>query len=342
MARPNQDTTSAAHGAAAGSERRRPLVSRFFLFVAVAGVVAWAANQQESQEPAPAEQAAEESKFPKGYIGTETCALCHEDVVEGLKKNAHSMLETNQRRGWAERACESCHGPGEAHAESASADDIRNPLKLRPAEADKGCLSCHRNQPTHIGRIQNGHARGQVACVSCHNVHKTGEESTAVQQRRASGINKQCATCHLDVWASFQKPHRHRLNEGAMSCVSCHNPHGSILARNMRTAMASEPGCFSCHADKRGPFVHEHAPVRNQPCSTCHEPHGSSNPRMLTRHEVANQCLECHANLMLPSPAGVAGGVPPAIHDLRLPRWRQCTMCHQKIHGSHVSRGLLR
>ena len=30
----------------------------------------------------------------------------------------------------------------------------------------------------------------------------------------------------------------------------------------MRTFAASEPGCFRCHGDKRGPFTFEHAPVR--------------------------------------------------------------------------------
>lgn len=286
--------------------------------------------------------AQDESQFPTGYVGTESCAMCHEDVVENFKKNRHFRLETNEKRGWKDRSCESCHGPGAKHSESAAAEDIRNPLKLKAVDADQACLSCHRNQPTQIGRLQNGHARSQTPCTSCHNVHKTGAESTAVIQRTAAGVNQQCASCHTDVWASFQKPHRHRLNEGVMKCTDCHNPHGSNLAKNIRTVHANEPNCFKCHSDKRGPFVFEHAPVRNQPCSVCHEPHGSSNPRMLTRHEVANQCLECHANLLSPSPAGVAGGVPPAIHDLRQPRWRQCTLCHQKIHGSNVSRGLLR
>lgn len=287
---------------------------------------------------------AQDTALPKGYAGSETCAACHEDVVKGFLKNRHQILETNARRGWENRACESCHGPGEKHAESMEPADIRNPLKLKPAEADKNCLTCHRNQPTHIGRINNnGHGRNEVACVSCHNVHKSGAESTSVQYRRAEGINAKCASCHTDVWASFQRPHRHKLNEGAMSCVSCHNPHGSIMPRNQRTVFANEPSCFGCHSDKRGPFVFEHAPVRNEPCSTCHEPHGSSNPRMLTRHDIANQCLECHSNLLSPSPAAnVAGGVPPAIHDLRVPRWRQCTTCHQKIHGSHVNRDFLR
>jgi DmsE family decaheme c-type cytochrome len=126
-----------------------------------------------------------------------------------------------------------------------------------------------------------------------------------------------------------------------MSCVDCHNPHGGSIARGMlQTVNANEPGCFKCHSDKRGPFVFEHAPVKTEPCSTCHEPHGSANPRMLTRAQARFVCLECHANLPGPTPAanGTLGSTPPALHDLRSPRFQQCTLCHQKVHGSYVNR----
>jgi len=106
---------------------------------------------------------------------------------------------------------------------------------------------------------------------------------------------------------------------------------------------ANEPGCLNCHADKRGPFSFEHAPVRFEGCASCHEPHGSANPRLLTRQEVRLTCLECHANLPAALRAGtVLGVVPPAFHDLLSPRYRNCTVCHQKIHGSYVDRNLLR
>jgi len=129
-----------------------------------------------------------------------------------------------------------------------------------------------------------------------------------------------------------------------MSCVDCHNPHGSVLPHNFQTVSANEPGCFKCHGDKRGPFTFEHPPVRLDGCVACHEPHGSANPRMLTRAQVRYVCLECHANLPQPTlPAnGVLGTVPPAFHDLRQPRFQNCNLCHQKVHGSYVNRDFLR
>ena len=39
----------------------------------------------------------------------------------------------------------------------------------------------------------------------------------------------------------------------------------------------------------------------------------------------------------------LTGVVPPAFHDdLTSPRFRNCTICHQKIHGSYIDRNLLR
>lgn len=280
---------------------------------------------------------------PPAYVGSQTCQVCHEDVFNAFQTNPHHVVESDSKRGWKDKGCESCHGPGSVHAESGSAADIRNPAKLRPAESARKCLNCHLNEPTHVGRIQSSHAKDEIACVSCHTMHKTPEEFV---RRKFSSINQQCAMCHIPAWAEFQRPFRHRLPEAAMSCVDCHNPHGSFRPKLLQTIAANEPGCFKCHGDKRGPFVFEHAPVRIEGCSSCHEPHGSANPRMLVRQEVRLACLECHANIGAPgaatNPSGTLGGVPPAFHDLRNPRFRNCTICHVKIHGSNVSRALLR
>ena len=68
------------------------------------------------------------------------------------------MVETDKTRGSAGHACETCHGPGQKHAEAADPTAIRNPAKLTAAAADRVCLTCHLNQPTHVGRLQSSHA----------------------------------------------------------------------------------------------------------------------------------------------------------------------------------------
>ncbi len=313
------------------------------------------ASALSAQEPAAQPSAAAPAATPPatpalkpGYAGSDACKLCHEEIYNRFTKTVHFAVETNQSRGWAAMACESCHGPGAKHADSADPTLIQQPAKLKPADADATCLGCHRNA-TKLGRIMAGHAKDTVPCYECHSVHGNGGRPLLV--RKAADINSQCAACHTSVWAAFQKPYKHRLPEGAMSCTNCHNPHGSTMPQSMRVAFGNEPTCFQCHSDKRGPFVFEHAPVRFEGCMACHEPHGSANPRMLIRHEVRLVCLECHSNNP-PAPAAVAGlrtahlnnlgQIPPAFHDLRSPRFQNCTVCHVKVHGSYVDRNFER
>jgi hypothetical protein len=65
---------------------------------------------------------------------------------------------------------------------------------------------------------------------------------------------------------------------------------------------------------------------------------------MLTRQVVRLVCQECHSNFQaLPaSKGGTLGSIPPAFHDTNSPRFQNCTNCHQKVHGSYVSRDLLK
>jgi DmsE family decaheme c-type cytochrome len=315
--------------------KRRPrgaaLASMFMMAAALSMLPSLYGAQAEKPAEAP-------DNKPADYVGSQVCQGCHEDIFNAFQKTPHVVVETNKKRGWEGKACESCHGPGSKHAESASAADILNPARLKPAEADQRCLKCHLNEPTHVGRLQSSHAKNQVSCTACHAIHKG---QAAMVPRKAAAINAQCAGCHPAVWARFQRPYKHRLPEGAMSCVDCHNPHGSFRGPNQTLFGANEPGCLKCHGEKRGPFTFEHTPVRLEGCTTCHEPHGSANPRMLTRQEVRLVCLECHANLPVQQPAAL-GVVPPAFHDLRSARFRNCTLCHQKVHGSYVDRNFLR
>ena len=281
-------------------------------------------------------------KFGAEYAGSETCQACHEDIYNSYEKSPHRVTDSEARRGWAGHGCESCHGAGAKHAESADATAIQNPARLTASLTDNLCLGCHISYPAHAGRTNSSHLKNSVSCTTCHKVHANGPNGLVA--RKPADVNALCSSCHTNVMAEFRKPFRHKVPENAMSCTDCHNQHGSVKAGMQRTFGANEASCINCHTDKRGPFPFEHSPVRLESCSTCHEPHGSSNPRMLTRHEVRQVCLECHANTpgQVATPTTVAGVVPPAIHDLRSPRYQNCTVCHSQVHGSYADRTLLR
>jgi hypothetical protein len=188
-------------------------------------------QQQPAVEPAKAA----EPPAAAEYVGSEVCQACHEDIFTAFGKTPHHQVENSKKFGRVGQACESCHGPASKHTESASAEDIRNPVKLRASQTDQLCLACHLNQPTHMGRLQSGHAKGQVSCTGCHTIH--GAASTLVAKKPAQ-VNAQCSACHVSTWSQFQSPHAHRVAQGAMSCVDCHNPHGAFRPQQVRTFAA--------------------------------------------------------------------------------------------------------
>ena len=161
-------------------------------------------------------------------------------------------------------------------------------LSTRPSSPHRGqmrsALRCHLNTPTHIGRVQGGHAKGQVSCVGCHTVHQPDGAAGWSAGYSQSTHNAPHAIPMFGIRSSG----RTRTSSTAAPCPAwiAITPTGASFPKNIQTALANEPGCFKCHGDKRGPFVFEHAPVRLDGCGSCHEPHGSTNPRMLVRHEV--------------------------------------------------------
>ena len=267
-----------------------------------------------------------------GYIGSEKCEVCHEEEMRGFENDPHMTLATSQRFEAKEILCESCHGPGLPHVQALDPAELLVYAEGQPSQVNQSCLECHDSEASQAGRFFSDHMRNGLACTSCHQMHAAPERKLLTKSTDAL-----CASCHADVNAAFNRPFRHKLHEGAMTCTDCHDPHGEPPPAMLTRVSANELVCLKCHGDKRGPFPFEHAPVKMEPCSTCHEPHGSSNPRMMTRHNVAQLCLECHTTTL-----GTLGGSPPSFHDLRSARFRNCTTCHSKIHGSFVSRDFLR
>jgi DmsE family decaheme c-type cytochrome len=139
-------------------------------------------------------------------------------------------------------------------------------------------------------------------------------------------------------------PFKHRVNEGFMGCTDCHNPHGSFAPtwrmasrpRMVDQSLANEEPCLKCHAEKRGPFVFEHAPVRVDGCETCHQPHGSMNARLLRRPVVFTLCLECHNGAGNFGRQGSGVAIQTPSHNMADPRYQNCTTCHVRIHGSNT------
>ena len=142
-----------------------------------------------------------------------------------------------------------------------------------------------------------------------------------------------CFGCHVDIRVAVSKRSHHPIIEDKVSCSSCHSPHGS-LSRHMVKADDPQQLCFTCHADKRGPYVYEHPPVAEN-CLTCHTPHGSIHAKLLTE-KVPNLCQDCHDWQRHPGTPYDAKTAFTGSSPSNRFFGRACLNCHGAIHGSNT------
>ena len=304
----------------------------FFVLLVACALALAAQNATTTQSAPPTKQAEPEAKsdFARSaksddYVGTDTCKTCHEDEFKTFDRGPHWKTEKDSHGlGW--QGCEACHGPGKAHVEGGGDKSkiIRFPL-LSAEQSSRICLDCHENSQDHANFARSQHLTNGVGCTSCHSVH----HPKTVQKLLIASQPTLCYTCHLEVKPDFSRPFHHRVNEGLVGCTDCHNVHGGFLTKQLRSTAAQDQVCFKCHAEKSGPFVFEHPPVKTEGCVFCHTPHGSSNPRLLKRANINLLCLECHT-LTVDS---VAPAIP-SFHN-QAQKYQACTMCHTQIHGSN-------
>ena len=283
-----------------------------------------AAAPAYAQKPAPPVPAA-------GYIGDDTCVACHEGEGKRLATTLHGKAQNIRTpSGKANGACESCHGPGKEHAESGDKTKIRVFTTMKPRDASEVCVTCH-NRATHAQWKGSMHDARNLSCVTCHSVHSPKSEHA---QLKKASITETCVTCHKTEVAKLQRFGHMPVREGKMECTACHNPHGSTNVRMLKVGNWVNETCVSCHAEKRGPYLWDHAPVR-EACNTCHDPHGSNNERMLVA-KPPMLCQRCHIGTRHPST--IYDGTQLNAKSNRL-IGRGCVNCHAQIHGSNSPAG---
>jgi predicted CXXCH cytochrome family protein len=227
---------------------------------------------------------------------------------------------------------------------------VYSPLKIDGATyvGDQACAYCHADiarvfpASPHAGlRLANAGVPGQFGCESCH-----GPGSKHIAMGGQGGLDtfiinprkdpQTCLQCHIEVNAEFHFPQHHPVLEGHMSCVDCHDPHGTdIMKPEGGLAMSRlNESCAQCHREETQPFVFEH-PAMREGCTVCHAPHGSINADMLIEPD-SNLCLRCHAQTPEPGAPGVIliGGRD---HTADLAFGSCWTAgCHTAVHGSNV------
>ncbi|HEX5629216.1 MAG TPA: DmsE family decaheme c-type cytochrome, partial [Usitatibacteraceae bacterium] len=202
--------------------------------------------------------------------------------------------------------------------------------------------SCHAGNRQLAFWESGKHAKNDVACSSCHNIHgklKNPQPQPYTTTSRSIEADT-CGTCHQQVRAATLKPSHHPILEGKVKCSDCHNPHGALTPVMVKHETVNQQ-CFSCHSDKRGPFVFGHPPVEEN-CLSCHTPHGSSHNKLLNE-KTPNLCQDCHTSGSHPNATYGAQtgwlvpstGAPNTGVSTRLVG-RSCLNCHNAIHGTNA------
>lgn len=265
--------------------------------------------------------------------GSEACASCHEETVTGFSRNPHQAI------GGA--SCVSCHTGSARHLQEGGGPTIfAFKASDLPLQKTQQCLACH-EKVDQASYLSGMHARRNVDCTSCHSVHASKSKTALL---KAAAQADTCFTCHKAYRAKSQRSSHHPIPEGKMSCSSCHNPHDGSNP-SMVTADSVNEKCYECHAEKRGPFLHEHAPVREN-CLTCHDPHGSNHDKLLQAKQPY-LCQRCHfsgghpgnlydrSNTLAGSPITIPGGTTISSRAVE----RECKNCHSQVHGSNSLSG---
>jgi DmsE family decaheme c-type cytochrome len=263
---------------------------------------------------------------PPQYVGADTCKTCHADLYSAWEKTPHWKTTLDTKGGPSHQGCEGCHGPGSAHV--AGGGDVTKIFVFEThsaKEINERCLTCHAGGTQHMNAINSVHSKNDVSCISCHSPHHAETKEFLLVKSQP----QLCYSCHLQQKAQFEMPFHHRVNEGLVNCTDCHNVHGTVKPKQVRTSSTQDAVCFKCHTDKQGPYVYEHAPVKVEGCQSCHLTHGGPNPHMLKLSNVNLLCLQCHTTSSFSSAPGM-----PSFHN-QATLFQACTQCHVAIHGSN-------
>lgn len=211
--------------------------------------------------------------------------------------------------------CESCHGPGGAHAADPQAPgSIVNPAKLSQERAYAICASCH-------ARGLAGPEEGAPVRVEFPLAFRPGDRDIHRFFRFSEPLE---GLSSWAFWANKQSRQHHQqandfersahFTRAGMSCIDCHASHERLRYAMLRKDPRNEL-CVSCHTDRATPerleaHTRHAAGSAGSICIECHMPKTvtHANPNELRAHTQWRPKPDIDARLRVPE---------------------ACTLCHK-------------
>lgn len=213
-------------------------------------------------------------------IGLE-CMSCHNSLPQFVQGSENKFEEVPNGIG-----CERCHGPGSLHVQEKRSGKIVdtskyidytivNPGKLSPDLQFDVCQRCHLqgNAVLHPGRsfydFRPGMPLSNVMTVFMPKYE--GAEDQFIMASHAERLKM--SACFMITEQRLPKQQEGlRPAKGALTCVTCHNPHVSVKSTNG-----------------------EHF---NAKCNSCHGPNKTStklcSEQLEKLNKANNNCVSCH------------------------------------------------
>src|SRR5262245_54297906 len=230
------------------------------------------------------------------------CLDCHTtglrvDYDEASRKWTTTFVDANV-------ACETCHGPGERHAETQEGADIIHPAHAKDV-ALAACARCH------------GPRNPLFPLLDADHQFKLGESYDEMydpivvvlpQQGTASDffVDGRPKTSSFEYQAMLQSA---CYRKGGATCLTCHTaPHEAKEHAELRDK-DPDASCRRCHTKLAADHSHHKAAAARR-CVACHMPPVVSGvlvhfvdhaidipvPENTTRHQIPNACGVCHAD----------------------------------------------
>ena len=171
----------------------------------------------------------------------------------------HSVGFDPATKAFAEHSvgCESCHGPGAAHAKLPGKKNIVNPKRLPEDRAEEVCASCHVRGKDPSGEyfFPIGWRPGEDLSEHLVPLEKNeGESDRAAIHRlwdkwksdREAQARSRCEVCGIH---QNMKPQGSQVSVNAI-CMSCHEYDEETYARHSHHKSAESVGCTDCHQQK--------------------------------------------------------------------------------------------
>ncbi len=234
------------------------------------------------------------SRFSR-KIGLE-CMSCHNSLPEFVvgSENKYESLPNGI-------GCERCHGPGSIHLKAQLAGNkvdtsryidytIVNPGKLSPELQFDVCQRCHLqgNAVLKPGKsffdFRPGMELNTVMTIFMPKYE--GAEDQFIMASHAERLKM--SPCFLVTEVNRATTDSLRPYKGAMTCVTCHDPHVTVKTTGDEVFNSK---CTGCHEGGRSKLVHcteepEKIAAENNNCVTCHMPStGSIDIPHVTVHD---------------------------------------------------------